>query len=80
MAKFMAQIEMEVNSVSSTSDPAAVTSPDRVRSSGSPAATSEPKAMTRMASVTGHEIISERIIASWLASLKSLQSTEAPVT
>ena len=27
MAKFMAQIEIEVNSVSSTSDPAAVTSP-----------------------------------------------------
>ena len=47
--------------------------------SGSPAATRAPKASTRMASVTGQESISDFSIALRLASLKSDQSSEAPV-
>ncbi len=47
--------------------------------SGSPAATSEPKASIRMMSVTGHEISSDFIIALRLASLKSDHMPEAPV-
>ena len=62
-----------------TSDPADATSPARVSSSGSPAATSAPKARTRMARVTGHENSSEVSIALRLASLKSAQSCDAPV-
>ena len=47
--------------------------------SGSPAATSEPKASTRIASVTGQEISSDFSIASRLASLKSDHIPAAPV-
>ena len=59
--------------------PAAVMRPARVSSRGSPAATSEPKASTRMARVTGHESISDFIIAVRLAVLKSDHRTEDPV-
>ena len=51
-----------------------------VSSSGSPAAASEPKASTRIASVTGQEKSSDFIIASRLAALKSLHIPEAPVS
>ena len=47
--------------------------------SGRPAATSEPNASTRMASVTGQLKSSERIIAVRLAVLKSDHIAEAPV-
>jgi hypothetical protein len=47
--------------------------------SGSPAATRLPKAITRIASVTGQDSISERIIAAWLAELKSAHSALSPV-
>ncbi len=50
-----------------------------VSSSGRPAATSAPKASTRIASVTGQLISSERIIASRLAVLKSDHIPDAPV-
>ena len=63
----------------STSEPAEATRPARVRISGRPAATRAPKASTRMARVTGQENISDFSIASRLASLKSDQSSEAPV-
>ena len=48
--------------------------------SGSPAATSEPNASTRIASVTGQLNSSERIIALRLAVLKSDHMPEAPVS
>ena len=79
IAKFIAQMETGTRWLISTSEPAEATSPARVSSSGSPAATSEPKARTRMARVTGQENISEFSIASRLAVLKSVHSTEAPV-
>ncbi len=46
---------------------------------GSPAATREPNASTRIASVTGHEMSSDFIIAERFASLKSLHMPDAPV-
>jgi hypothetical protein len=46
---------------------------------GSPAATRLPKAITRIAMVTGHDSSSERIIAAWLAELKSAHSALSPV-
>ena len=79
IAKFIAQIETGTSSLISTREPAEATSPARVRISGRPAATSAPKASTRMASVTGQESISDFSIASRLASLKSDHSSEAPV-
>ncbi len=79
MAKFIAQIETGTNWLISTRDPADATSPASVRISGRPAATSAPKASTRIASVTGHEYSSDFSIADRLASLKSDQSSEAPV-
>ena len=48
--------------------------------SGSPAATSEPKASTMIARVTGQEITSERIIALLFAALKSDHMPDAPVS
>ena len=54
-AKFIAQIEISKPCVSSARSPAEASRPSIVRSSGNPAATSEPKARTRIASVTGHE-------------------------
>ena len=62
------------------SEPAAEISPRMVSISGRPAATREPKASTRIASVTGHEISSERSIAFLFASLKSDHMPEAPVS
>src|SRR5690349_13404860 len=47
--------------------------------SGSPAATSDPKATTRMAIVTGHEITSDLSIAVLFAWLKSDHMADAPV-
>ena len=48
--------------------------------SGSPAATSEPNASSRMPSVTGQEMTSDFIIAERLASLKSDHMPDAPVS
>ena len=59
--------------------PAAAISPRIVSISGRPAATSEPNASTRMASVTGQESSSDFIIALLLASLKSDHMPGAPV-
>jgi len=78
-AKFMAQIEMSSSWVPRYSDPAEAISPMIVSISGRPAATSEPKARTRMISVTGHEISSLFIIAVRLAVLKSDHMPLAPV-
>ena len=50
-----------------------------VRSSGSPAATRPPKAIKRMAIVTGHESISERIMADRFALLKLAHKALSPV-
>jgi hypothetical protein len=50
-----------------------------VNMSGRPAATRLPNATARMASVTGHESISERIIAEWLALLKLAHKALSPV-
>ena len=51
-----------------------------VSSSGSPAATSEPKASTMIASVTGQESSSDFIIADLFAVLNSLQIAGEPVS
>ena len=59
--------------------PADATRPAIVSISGSPAATSEPKARTRIARVTGQESSSDLSIASRLASLKSDHMPAAPV-
>ncbi len=79
-AKFIAQIEISKPCVSSASRPAEATRPRIVSSSGSPAATSEPNASTRIASVTGQEKSSDFIIALRFAVLKSLHIPEAPVS
>ena len=47
--------------------------------SGSPAATSDPKASSRIVSVTGQEITSDFIIALRFASLKSDHMPDEPV-
>ena len=78
-AKFIAQIEISKPCVSSESSPAEATRPRIVSISGSPAATSEPNASTRIASVTGQEKSSDFIIAVRLAVLKSDHMPEAPV-
>src|ERR1039458_7901080 len=59
--------------------PAADAKPTIVSISGSPAATSEPKASSRIPSVTGHEITSDFSIAERLAALKSDHMPDAPV-
>ena len=79
-AKFIAQIEMSKTFVPRYSEPADATSPRIVSISGSPAATSDPKASTRMTSVTGQEISSLFIIAERFAVLKSDHIPLAPVT
>ena len=78
-AKFIAHTEIGVTVLSSTRAPADATRPARVSISGRPAATRLPKASTRISSVTGQDIISAFIIASWLAWLKSLHSIDWPV-
>ena len=62
------------------SEPAEATRPRIVSISGRPAATSEPKASTRMTSVTGQLNSSDFIIAVRLASLKSDHMPLAPVS
>ena len=61
------------------SDPAAVRSPTIVSIKGSPAATSEPNATSRIRTVTGHEITSDLSIAERFAALKSDHIAGAPV-
>ena len=78
-AKFMAQIEIGRTWAPRYRDPAAATRPTRVSISGRPAATSEPKAISMIARVTGQEITSERSIALLLAALKSDHIPDAPV-
>ena len=79
IAKFIAQIDTGVKWSISTRVPAEAASPATVSRSGSPAATSVPKASTRMPRVTGQDSSSDLIIASWLAVLKSLHIMEEPV-
>ena len=79
-AKFIAQIEMSTLCVNSDNSPADATSPRIVSSSGRPAATSEPKATTMIAIVTGQDRSSDFIIAALFAVLKSLQMPGDPVT
>jgi hypothetical protein len=79
-AKFIAQIEMSSTSVPRYSEPADATRPRMVSISGRPAATSEPKASSRMPSVTGQEMSSDFSIAVLLASLKSDHMPDAPVS
>ena len=78
-AKLSAQMETGMNLVVITSAPAATSRPAMVNSSGSPAATRLPKAMTRMMIVTGHDSISERNMAERLAVLKSAHRALSPV-
>ena len=78
-AKFIAQIETSNAWVRRKSIPADAISPRMVSISGKPAATSEPKAIRRMAIVTGHESSSDFIIAFLLAALKSDHMPGAPV-
>ncbi len=78
-AKFIAQIEIGASRVPRKRTPAEAIRPTIVSISGRPAATSEPKARTRIASVTGQEISSDFSIASRLASLKSDHMPAAPV-
>src|SRR6476619_7204131 len=76
----MAQIEMSKPCVSRDRNPAEATRPRIVSSSGNPAATSEPKASTMIAIVTGQERNSDFIIAALFAVLKSLQTPGDPVS
>jgi hypothetical protein len=62
-AKFSAQIETGVAAFNKTSAPAATTRPARVNINGKPAATTLPNARIKTASVTGHDNISDFIIA-----------------
>ncbi len=79
-AKFIAQIEMSKAWESRNRLPAEAASPRIVSRSGRPAATSDPNASTRIASVTGQEISSDFIMASLLAVLKSDHMPGAPVS
>ncbi len=79
-AKFIAQIETSNTCEARNSAPADDARPRMVSSSGRPAATRAPKASTRIASVTGQLISSERIIASRFAALKSDHMPDAPVS
>ncbi len=79
-AKFIAQIDMSSSCVPMYNDPAEATKPRIVSISGSPAATSDPNASTRMTIVTGQEMTSLLSIAERLASLKSDHIPDAPVS
>ncbi len=79
-AKFIAQIEMSNSWVPMYSDPADATRPRIVSISGSPAATSDPNASTRMIIVTDQEMTSLLSIAERLAQLKSDHIPDAPVS
>ena len=78
-AKFIDQIDTSKACVIRNRLPADAVSPRIVSRSGSPAATSEPNASRRIASVTGQEMISDLSIALLLASLKSDHMPGAPV-
>src|SRR5664280_439893 len=78
-AKLSAQMETGVNFVVMTSAPAATSRPAIVSSSGNPAATRLPKAITRMMIVTGHDSISDRSMADRFAVLKSAHRALSPV-
>ena len=78
-AKFIDQIDTSNRWVIRKRLPAEAISPRIVRSSGRPAATSEPNARSRIASVTGQEMISDFSIALLFASLKSDHMPGAPV-
>ena len=69
---------MSASCVPIQSEPAAAINPTSVSISGSPAATSEPNASTRIAIVTGHEISSDFIIADLFAWSKSDHMPAAP--
>ena len=75
----MAQIEMGKKCVRRTSEPADAVSPASVSTSGRPAETNAPNAMTRISMVTGQDLSSELSMACRFASLKSDQRTGAPV-
>ena len=62
-AKLRAQIDTGAILSARTKAPAATSRPAMVNMSGRPAATRLPKAMARMARVTGHDSSSERIMA-----------------
>src|ERR687896_648216 len=79
-AKFIAQIVMPVSCAPIQSAPAVATSPRIARSSGIPAAASEPKATASTASVTGQESTSERSIAALFSSLNSDHRPAEPVS
>ena len=78
-AKFMDQIDTSNRCVIRNRLPADAISPRIVSRSGSPAATSEPNARSRIASVTGQERTSDFSIALLFASLKSDHIPGAPV-
>ena len=71
---------MPVNCAPIQSAPAVATRPRIARTSGIPAAASEPKATVSTASVTGHESTSERSIAALFSSLNSDHSAAEPVS
>ncbi len=71
---------MPVSCAPIQSAPAVATSPRIARTSGIPAAASEPKAMARTASVTGQESTSERSIAALFSSLNSDHNAAEPVS
>ena len=78
-AKFIDQIETSNRCVTRKRLPADAIRPRIVRRSGSPAATSDPNASRRIASVTGQEMTSDFSMALLLASLKSDHMPGAPV-
>ncbi len=68
-AKWLRELLFQVNRLPIQSAPAAATSPSIESSSGMPAAAAEPNAISRTASVSGHEVISDRSIAALFSSL-----------
>ena len=71
---------MPMNCAPIQSAPAVATSPRIARTSGIPAAASEPKAMTSTAIVTGQDMTSERSIAALFSSLNSDHRPAEPVS
>src|ERR1039457_4370459 len=78
-AKLSAHMETGATLLAKTRAPAATSSPAIVSMSGRPAATKLPKAMAKMARVTGQLMSSERIMAERLAELKSAHRALSPV-
>ena len=79
-AKFIAQIVIPVSRLPIQSAPAAATRPRIESSSGMPAAATEPNATSSTASVSGHDVISERSIAALFSSLNCDHSAADPVS